>query len=214
MRIDNAAIFLALIASPIAFAAVSSANEMPVQSGVYDELLVGYDPDSRVVSGYFNGQTGGGQFTCIFYFQGKWEGSLVKIESFFPETPQEKILGQLISSHPGEISLSLQQEPGGCWNASPQHFADQKEPAEFTLARAYPWRAVRVVKGKKAYLFDTAKSATHRKAYLVQEDAVGVRSLSDGWLQIDYTAGNRPVSAWMQESAFYPGPYSKNWNSK
>lgn len=208
-----AAIFLPLIASALAFAVPSSANGLSIQSGTYDELLVGYDPDSRVVSGYFNSQTGGGQFTCIFYFQGKWEGSLAKIESFFPETPREKILGQLISSHPAEISLSLQEEPGGCWNASPQHFADPKEPAEFSLMRAYPWKSVRVVKIKKAYLFDTPKSAIHRKAYLVQGDAVGVRSLSDGWLQIDYTAGDKPVSAWMQESAFYPGPFYKKWNS-
>jgi hypothetical protein len=177
------------------------AEEGSVQSGNYDGLIVGFEPKSNIVSGYFKSETGKGQFTCIFYLRGKFENNLAKIESYFPGIENDKILGQLSAPVRTHLLISLKKEHGGCWNV--WHFADQT-PADFDLIKAYPWKSVRVVRAAKAYFYDSPQTEHHRKAYLVTGDGVGIRSQKDGWLEVDYTSTEKPVSGWMKESDFFP----------
>jgi hypothetical protein len=177
------------------------ADEASVQSGNYDGLIVGYEPKSNIVSGYFNSETGNGQFTCMFYLKGKFENNHAKIESYFPGIEKDKILGQLSAPVPTRLLISLKKEHGGCWNV--RHFAD-RNPADFDLIKGYPWKSVRVVRAAKAYFYDSPQTEHHRKAYLIESDGVGVRSKKNGWLEVDYTSNEKPVSGWMKESAFFP----------
>jgi hypothetical protein len=173
-----------------------------IASGDYGgELLVGVDPASHVVSGYFQSSTGGGLFNCIFYFSGKGGGSDIPIRSYFPETPNEVIAGQLVKEASGGFQLRLVSEHGGCGNV--QHFADKDQPAEYTLATAYPWISVTVVKSAKAYFFDTPLSKAPRKAYVVKGDGLGVRAVRPGWLQVDYTGSDKPITGWIRSSDVY-----------
>lgn len=64
-----------------------------LQPGVYDELLIGYEPSTQTVTGYFHSETGAGQYSCIFYLNGKLSGRTARIESYFPETPKDRIDG-------------------------------------------------------------------------------------------------------------------------
>ena len=203
-RIWTALMGLIVIAGQ-AGAQPATAPDSRIVSGVYeDSLLIGFDPATGVVSGYFNEERGEQpSFSCIFYLKGPLQGAEAPIETWFPETPADDVVkGRLAVSAQGRLQIGLQQEHGGCWNV--QHFADSKDPAEFSLHAARPWRSIAVVKSGKAYFFDTPASPAHRKAYLVKGDGVGVRAARPGWLQVDFVGGARQVSGWIRQSDVYP----------
>lgn len=196
-----------------AFATASSAQpgrtaSADLASGVYDgSLLIGFEPATGVVSGYFREEQGKQpSFSCIFYLRGRLQGAEAAIKTYFPETPTEKVIkGRLAVEAGGRLRIRLAEEHGGCWNV--QHFADEKEPAEFMLDGPRRWRSVAVVRSDKAYFFDGPASGSHRNAYLVKGDGVGVRAAQPGWLQVDFVGGRRTVSGWIRQSDVYPaGP--------
>ena len=200
MRLLIAALGMSLLLAPCA----ARAADAGLAGGDYgDGLLIGFDPATSAVTGYFSMKTGGGQFSCIFYLSGKLRGATAAIDTYFPETPAEdRIKGELAVEPSQGLRVSLPTEHGGCWNV--QHFADKAQPAEFTLQAAHPWTSVAVVQSDKAWFFDTPASATHRKGYLVKGDGVGVRASQPGWLLVDYVDGDKPVSGWIRQSDVYP----------
>jgi hypothetical protein len=196
---------LAGIAFLAAATAASPASPRPVgdsviASGDYGgEMLIAVDPASHIVRGYYQSSTGNGRFNCIFYFSGKVNGA---IRSYFPDTPEEVIMGTLSRESDGSLSVRLATEHGGCWNV--QHFADKDQPAEFTLQTAYPWVAVAVIKSARAHLYDSPTSKMPRKSYVVKGDGLGIRARRPGWLQVDFLGGGKPVSGWIRSSDVYP----------
>ena len=185
------------------------ADSPPFPAGVYAELMIGYDPDTKSVTGYFysgtglNSETSGPQFTCIFYIKGKYKEQPIEIETYFPDTSHDKIFGRLTAAGP-VLSIMLQEEPHGCATASPYHFADKADRARLRLDKAYPWTSVRVVQARRAYLFASPSAGARRKGYLVRGDGVGVRSRANGWLEIDYSWGSG-AAGWISEADLYPG---------
>ena len=192
---------LVVLLAPVA----ASAAGPPIASGAYeDSLLVGYDPASNVVTGYFSMEMGlQPKFSCIFYLEGKLKGSAAAIRTYYPDTPTEdEITGALTLDGPGRLQIALPSEHGGCWNV--WHFADKGDPANFLLETAHPWTSVAVVKSAKAYFYDTPGGGAHRRAYVVNGDGVGVRTSQSGWLQVDYVGGAKPISGWLRRSDVYP----------
>ena len=177
-----------------------------IASGAYDNtLLIGVDPATSAVSGYFD-MTRGGQpsFSCIFYLKGRLAGRMGKLATFFPGDPKgDLIAGALRSLGPGKLRLALATEHGGCANV--WQFADMSQPADFALQQAQPWTSVRVVKANKAYFY-AAPGAAHGKAYIVKGDGVGVRATQPGWAQADFVGENSASSGWLRESDLYPAP--------
>jgi hypothetical protein len=205
MLLCAAAASLALMANAqsSAFAATGGSPAPTMVSGDYgDGMLIGVDPATQAVTGYFSAATGQGQFSCIFYLTGKLGTSRIPVSTYFPGTPAEKIKGDLVLKAPDSFTVRLSSEHGGCWNV--EHFADASDPAEFTLAAKHPWLSVAVVKSDRAYFFDTPTSATHRKAYIVQGDGVGVRASQPGWLQVDFVGGSKMISGWIRQTEVYP----------
>jgi hypothetical protein len=190
-----------LTAAAAAFPASSRpATDTEIASGDYGgEMLVAVDPASHIVRGYYQSSTGNGRFNCIFYFSGKVNGA---IRSYFPETPDEVVMGTLSRESDGSLSVRLATEHGGCWNV--QHFADKDQPAEFTLQTAYPWVSVAVIRSGRAHLYDSPISKVPRKSYVVKGDGVGIRAKRPGWLQVDFLGGGKPVSGWIRSSDVYP----------
>jgi hypothetical protein len=180
------------------------AGGLGLVSGDYgDGMLIGFDPATQRVSGYVSSQTGEGRFSCIFALTGRPRGSSAAISTAFPETPKaDRIDGQLLLRTPQSFRVRLPTEHGGCWNV--EHFADDSQPAEFSLQAPHPWISIAVVRRDKAYLFDSPASATHRKAYVVKGDGVGVRAVRPGWLQVDFAGGGRLVSGWVCQGDVYP----------
>lgn len=175
-----------------------------IASGAYDNtLLIGVDPASGAVSGYFD-MTQGGQpsFSCIFYLRGRLAGRAAAVDTFFPDDPKgDLIRGSLLAQGPGKLRLALPTEHGGCANV--WQFADKSQPADFELqGAARPWIAVRVVKAAKAY-FSPSPGAPHGKAYLVKGDGVGVRAIKPGWVQAEFVGDTRTSSGWLPAADLY-----------
>jgi hypothetical protein len=194
-----------LVAAALAILSVPpAAQAQDLASGDYGgELMIGFDPATRAVTGYFQSFTGDQRrFSCIFYFSGTLHGRAAPFRSYFPATPAEVITGTLTRDADGGIAVRLAEEHGGCWNV--EHFANDTQPAAFALETAYPWIAIAVVKSPKAHFYDRAGAPAPRKAYVVQGDGLGVRAVRNGWLQVDFTGGAKPVSGWIRQTDTYP----------
>ena len=192
-----------VLATPVLVSAQSPrAPDADIISGDYDSLLIGVDPATQIVTGYFQDSTGAGQFSCIFYLAGKLHRPNTPIRTWFPETPADVITGTLVREGRGKFRVALSNDHGGCWNV--RHFADKDQPAEFDLETAHPWISIAVVKSDKAWFFDTPGSVAHRKAYIVQGNGVGVRAIRGQWLQVDFVGGNKPIAGWIRKSDVYP----------
>ena len=172
-------------------------------SGDYgDGMLIGVNPATRAVTGYYSADNINGQFSCIFYLTGKLGGSAIPVSTYFPDTPNEKITGKLFVETPDKITVRLSSEHGGCWNVTP--FTNGEIPAEFVLVTRHPWLSIAVVKSDRAYFFDTPTNPQHRKAYVVKGDGVGVRAVRPGWLQVDFLKDSQMTSGWIRQSDVYP----------
>ena len=187
------------MASLATSAAARPLQESDLASGDYGgEMLIGVDPASHAVTGYYQSSTGNGQFSRIFYLTGKADGA---IRTYFPETPAEVVTGRLTRDGRDSFRVRLAREHGGCWNV--QHFADKDQPADFTLETAYPWISIAVVTSARAHFFGGPLSKAPRKSYVVKGDGLGVRAARPGWLQVDFIGGGKPVTGWVRRSDVY-----------
>ena len=175
-----------------------------IQPGVYDELLIGYAPSTKVVTGYFSSETGAGRFNCIFYLTGVMTGAAAPITTYFPATPKDRISGVIKTDASGHVGVALREEHGGCWNV--QHFADKDQPSDFTLSAAHPWIQIRVVRAKKPFFYNAPEEASRRRGYLVLGDGVGVDEGRPGWVRVDYPNTDKMTSGWIREADLFPGP--------
>lgn len=189
---------LALLASPL------RAAPPAIASGVYDNtLLLAAGPNGQV-TGYFDmTQPGPPAMSCIFYLKGELAGAAAaSVATYFPDDPKgDLITGALTSAGAGKARITLPQDHGGCGNV--WSFADKDNPADFTLQRAEPWIAVRVVKADRAY-FSATPGAAHGRGYVVKGDGVGVRAEQNGWAQADFVGDKRTSSGWLRETDLYP----------
>jgi hypothetical protein len=183
---------------------VAAAKDADLASGRYeDSMLIAFNPATGAIHGYFNESRGEpGQFSCIFYLTGTLRGSKTEVSTFDPETPaDDTIKGELTLEGRNHFQVKLPTDHGGCANV--QSFVDQ--PADFTLQTAYPWTTIAVVKPEKAYFYDAPGKATHRKAYVVQYDGLGVRSAKPGWLEVDFiNPDGKRISGWVRQADVYP----------
>lgn len=175
---------------------------LAVESGSYSEnMLIGSDPATHTVSGYYEAYSGQKQFSCVFALTGKLRGRSTPIQTFYPDTPSDVIRGEFVKSTRSRFTLLLSAEHDGCWNV--QHFSDKQRPVQFDLRVAYPWISVAVIKRTRAYLFNAINSGP-RRAFLIKGDGVGVRTVRGQWLQIDFIGGRKPISGWIRQSDVYP----------
>lgn len=195
-----------LLAAVMAGLAAGTANAAPptIASGAYDNtLLIGVDPATGAVSGYFDMTQGAGPpvISCSFYLKGHITGQRAAVDTFYPQDSKgDLIRGTLSAQGPGKVRLALPSEHGGCGNV--WQFADASQPADFALQNARPWTSVRVVRAAKAY-FSPTPGAAHGRAYLVNGDGVGVRAVQSGWVQADFVGGTRTSSGWLRAGDLY-----------
>jgi hypothetical protein len=195
---------LMLVAAMAGLAAGTAGAAPTIASGAYENtLLIGVDPATGAVSGYFDMTQGPGPpvISCAFYLRGRLAGRSAAIDTFFPDDPKgDLIRGTLSAQGSGKVRVSLPSEHGGCGNV--WQFADPAQPADFALQTAKPWISVRVVRAAKAY-FSPTPGAAHGRAYLVSGDGLGVRAVQAGWVQADFVGGTRTSSGWLRDGDLY-----------
>lgn len=197
------AIWLTLSLAALAPALAAAA---PATGAYENGLILGYDPASGVVSGYFDmTQDGPPMISCVFYLRGKLAGAAAAVDTYYPADPKgDLIKGQLTVETRTKVRIALPTDHGGCANLWP--FAEADQPAEFDLATARPWTSVRAVKAARAWFYPSAGAAAHGRAYLVSGDGVGVLAVKGGWVQAEFTGGRRPVAGWLKASDLYSAP--------
>lgn len=187
---------------------VMGQNKIAPSSGIYAELMVGIDQRSGVITGYYENGTGwddetkSSRFTCSFYLYGVKQADSFKIVTWWPgNDPAASIInGRLDFKPDGSIDVLLEREHGGCWNV--QHFADKDQPTNLTLDKRGSWTSIRVVKVRRAYLYDKPNQHTPRKAYLTKHDVIRVFSNKSGWVEAEYGV-DKISKGWIKESDLY-----------
>jgi hypothetical protein len=190
--------------------AAGAVGIIPRLSGRYGELLLGFDPKTRVLTGYFASGTGVDEqtkqprFTCTFYLRGNLLGETANIATWLPgassaDAAPEVIRGTLVAQQTtrgATISVSLKSEHPGCWNV--QHFADA-QPAVFTVGEVGDWIAVRIVAPERAHFYAGPGARSSERAYAIRGDAVVVTDGAPGWVhaRVGRTEG------WLRESDLY-----------
>jgi hypothetical protein len=170
----------------------------PVVSGDYEGLLIGVDRNG-VLTGYFESSTGRGKFSCIFFISGKVSDQRGRVETWFPNNRDAKMVIQGVlegtaSDEVPLIRLKLSEDHGGCWNV--QHFAP--DPATFALTEQGSWESIRIVAASKAYFYDDPSNPKPRKAFVVTGNALRVYEIRGAWARVEYVGpDNRRSRGWV-----------------
>lgn len=176
-------------------------------SGIYAELIVGVDQRNGVITGYYENGTGwddetkSSKFTCIFYLYGVKQGDSFKIVTWWlgNDAAESLVNGRLDFKADGSIEVLLESEHGGCWNV--QHFADRDRPTNLSLDKPGSWTSIRVVKVRRAYLYDKPNQ-TRRRAYLTKHNVIRIFSNKPGWVEAEYGV-DKIIKGWVKESDLY-----------
>lgn len=180
------------------FLTYSCFSQKLVTAGEYEGTLsLAYNPDTHMVTGYYENQTGVGvTFSCIFYLEGTVTGNQFKIRTYFPRDKTEDLIeGDMELVDLKTLKIKLPQEHGGCWNV--EHFSD--EPVVFTFAKPTKWIQINYISNDKVSLYRAKNKAKKMKSYLVKNDIVYIERIEDGWAYASYF-GKRTVKGWIKVS--------------
>ena len=162
--------------------------------------------DHGEVVGFFNVERGEGvTFRCSFFLKGKevkgqadivtWSGQRIRKDGdiyFFP--------GLLKNENKGDIYLKIEQGSGehpGCGMAIGPQVGEEGLP----LSRNYEakWATLRMVKNDRAALFSQSALDKKTKSYFIRGDVLGVLSVKDEWLHIEFPRpGKKSIKGWVR----------------
>jgi len=188
-----------------------------IPPGYYGPLMIGFDPDSRVITGFYENHTGWNEatqeprFSCIFFLRGIVTGDApYPIATWYPsDQPGEIIAGQLNVTKTGEdyfLNIRLNEEHGGCRNV--QHFSGEKS-ADFLLIEQMPWREVRVISAEQAF-FHNAPDAQQKSDFQLDKGAaIGVLDSRSGWVYTEEYREDLVIKGWIRPEDLFPGNSGK-----
>lgn len=171
-----------------------------VLSGAYNYgLNIAYDPDSHIISGYYENYTGWDEeanhhrFSCVFYIEGKIDSGKTSIKTDSPTFDDETIIeGTLEIVDPKNLTIQLSDEHGGCWNV--EHFVT--EPVAFELGAEKNWFQIRFVKADKSYFYKNTSSDKKLRSYLVKGDFVCIEKIEKDRAYYTYL-GKKRAKGWI-----------------
>ena len=180
--------------------------------GYYGSLRIGFNPDTRVITGFYENYTGWDegmqkpQFSCVFYLRGNIAGDPpYPITTWYPsDQPEEIIEGQLNVTQTSEdyfLSIHLNEEHGGCANV--EHFADM-ESADFSMDEQIPWREIRVVSSEQAFFHDAPGAQQKPDFQLDRGAAIGVLDSRPGWVYTEENEEDLVIKGWIRSEDLYP----------
>ena len=196
-------LLILLVAFTIQATGFSQINN--ISSGQYSEMALAYNPETKIVTGYYNNGTGDNGkglplFTCLFYMEGKMINGKAFINTYYPQFKLNKepgeydIPGVLTYVSSKEIALKLKENPAGCDNV--QQF--QIKAASLYFDKKENWIAIKYVVAGKAYFYQD-DNTTRRKGYILKGDIVYIDSEKDGWAHCTYITDKwKRIAGWIK----------------
>lgn len=192
IRFDNGktrrtfAILLALTAGSC------HAADFTLESGNYEGLHLAINAAGEV-AGIFEETAGLDQRpTCQFRIRGKVVNDHVDGVIWAVSQPAKKIAIKSVAS-----GLEIDLMDSSSFICPPEMEA---LGPRWTLERveAESWNELREIKSEKSYFYDAPDVNRKRKAYLVNNDWVGVIDRQDDWIRVEYIGGKKRSKGWLK----------------
>jgi hypothetical protein len=183
-----------------------------VASGQYGALSLAFDPTTKILTGYFEDQTGWDEatkaprFSCVFYIKGVVTGKKCQVTTYYPDDKiGDTIVGEMELINDQTVSIKLPADHGGCWNV--QHFAD--EPVSFTLINRSESIQIRYVTQNKAYFYSSKAKHKRLKLFVVKNDFVCVEKTEGSWAYCSFYGDKKVTKGWMKTADLNDGLIKK-----
>lgn len=173
--------------------------EIVLQPGSYDNGLLSIAVNDDVITGFYENHTGwdaklqAPRFSCLFFFVGRKEGSVVEITT-------SDIKGVLELLEEDKVRISLEEEPGGCWNVEPRF---DEGGVIFELTEGENWKFIRMVSSERAYFYDHPEEKEQGKSYVIKGDVLRISEVEGGWVWAEYRGSQGITKGWIKESDLY-----------
>jgi len=174
-------------------------TEIALQSGSYDDGLLSIAVDDDLVTGFYENYTGWDEelqaprFSCQVFLVGRIEGSKVEIVSSYSK-------GMLELLEEDRIRISLEEEPGGCWNVEPRF---DEEGVILELTEGKDWKFIRIVSSERAYFYNSPDEEERGKSYIIEGDILKVLEVEGDWVRGEYLGSQGSTTGWIKESDLY-----------
>lgn len=196
--------FLAVLLTLIPLSGVAWSR--PVAGYYGGAIVIGIDPRSRVLTGYFeqyrlpDPRTHHYMFSCLFAIYGKPDKNGYKIITWYPGEPGR--IGGRISFNATGLRLKLDDEPPGCMNVAPDDFAHGEY---FEIDRAATFLAVRLVSAKRAYFYKLPDLKKRERDYAARGDAIRIVKSGKYWV-LGESGHDHVLKGWIREADLAPLP--------
>lgn len=189
----NPFILLTLLVSTSGMAAT-------LHSGIYESLKLAVSPQGKI-TGYYSETLGVGVTrTCAFSLAGEVSArGDAKIASWSSEV----MPGQLVATADG-VTLTVPggQSHDGCVNAMLPMINDG---LPLSKTRDTAWQSMAQVRGERLYFYRQPDENRQRKAFIVQDDVVGVLQTQGEWTQVEYVSDEGiSTTGWVKSAALAP----------
>ncbi|MEN4873644.1 hypothetical protein [Kosakonia cowanii] len=171
-----------------------------LHSGIYEELQLAVSPQGKI-SGYYSETLGVGVTrTCAFSLVGE---ASAKGDATITSWSTAVLPGHLAATADG-VTLSVPdgQTHDGCSNVMPPLINDG---LELSKTRDTDWQSMAQVHAERLYFYRQPEEKTRRKAFIVQDDVVGVLKTQGEWTQVEYLSDEgKSTTGWVKSEALAP----------
>lgn len=177
------------------------------QSGFYDSMKIGFDPQNNLLTGYFKEweiTENRDSKKCEFYFKGtiedsKEESTLAIYSNDYQLLTHGFINNSSLKSNSGMIEFRLEKNIQQCNLIMPNLIS--KQGLSFSKKWDNNWKEVRLIKTSKAYFYQTRNDKLPTKIYVIKGDFVGIIEKNESWVKAEYiTAKSKVISGWLRKS--------------
>lgn len=179
------------------FAHAMADTSRPPRSGGYEALEIAYDPETKLVTGYFSEDVGwnehaqAAQYSCNFYLFGYWDGLKAQIHTFFPADTADDMKGTLILYPEGSIVLCLEADHGGC-----SGHTNCDSPPYYSITQPESWIQLRYVETERSWFYD-APAGKKMKSYVTRGDMLYIHQVNGNWVRARYV-GKKVTEGWIK----------------
>ncbi|MDF7758680.1 hypothetical protein PU683_03900 [Kosakonia cowanii] len=189
----NSLSLLALLVSTSGMAAT-------LHSGIYEELQLAVSPQGKI-TGYYSETLGVGVTrTCAFALAGEVSA---KGDAKIASWSSEVLPGHLVATADGlTLTVPGGQSHDGCVNAMLPLINDGLALGK---TRDTAWQSMAQVRAERLYFYRQPEETTRRKAWIVQDDVVGVLQTKGEWTQVEYLSDEgKSTTGWVKSAALAP----------